>query len=470
MDEWWYVHISAERKDRVFETLMEHRCFIDVDVDCDDLWYQLGNVGTVMMARHIVRLERPWLMRIESALRQLCHAALDEEDFTRRKDMIHFLHGVAVKCGYTDIHVDELLDGCSGSEMFEYLLDEFKVDISVGTGRMNPQMLLFHAVFRGSERIVNHLIQNNLCDINTPLEKWRIAAKSKCTRTALSMARSPAVVRILLNAKADVNPKDSLSVLTGACSHLKPEAVELLLNAGAPATSTGNAAFEEISPLESAIMACRYQNNNEQHQVAVINQLLRAGAHTRSLHNGASAMTIVCRRRTFEYQPHPNDADLRCAIISALHAHDPGLVDLCDGNGLTPLHQAVAIRSLETVQLLLKLGANPNPMPNVNKPTVSVFSSLFKRDDYDSIENKIELLRILIAAGADPITGGSDSVLLWLYRIKTVDFDDGKVAAMTNDMLKAIANRPVAAAVEIDTEESGEESEEGRQRKRLRRG
>ncbi len=68
--------------------------------------------------------------------------------------------------------------------------------------------------------------------------------------------------------------------------------------------------------------------------------------------------------------------DLTGCLLAACSAHDPDKkqqravikflkrsgvsVNETDKNGVTPLHRAVRFRSLETVQLLLELGANVN--------------------------------------------------------------------------------------------------------------
>jgi hypothetical protein len=78
---------------------------------------------------------------------------------------------------------------------------------------------------------------------------------------------------------------------------------------------------------------------------------------------------------------------------------------------------------------------------------------------------------VLLDAGADPLSEGTDSPLLWLCAASGEDFSDGDVAAIASDMLEAIAYRPVAAdnktpGTMIDGEE--EEKGEGRGQKRVR--
>jgi ankyrin repeat protein len=408
-----------------------------------------------------------------------------DADIIRRKEMIHVLRSVAVQGG-RDVDTDMLLKlamGLPNHEIFEFIYCRFDIR------SIDPQLLLFYAVHCGAERVVHHLIQQNTCDINKPMNDWRIIHESRHTESALSLAWDPAVVRILLDAKADVNPGDSLPVLTGACRRLQPEAVQLLLLAGGPVNVefSGDAAADStvglpttplsvgISPLEQAITALRRTMSDKTQQIPVINQLLSVGARTRSLRNGASAMVTACQDSSFSSR----ELDSRFRVICALHVSDPGMLSLSDNDGMTPLHYAVAVRSLPTVELLLKLGANVNPAHDHNKPSLSVISTLIRGNPKhagesgpsDALSAVRPILRVLLDAGADPLSEGTDSPLLWLCAASGEDFSDGDVAAIASDMLEAIAYRPVAAdnktpGTMIDGEE--EEKGEGRGQKRVR--
>jgi hypothetical protein len=61
---------DSETKDRVFNKLLEHGCFMDVGEA--GLWCALGSNGTVSMLRHVVGLGQHDQQRVESALRSAC--------------------------------------------------------------------------------------------------------------------------------------------------------------------------------------------------------------------------------------------------------------------------------------------------------------------------------------------------------------------------------------------------------------
>jgi hypothetical protein len=274
-------------------------------------------------------------------------------------------------------------------------------------------------------------------------------------------------------------------VLTTACERLEPEAVRLLLSAGAPANvefTVGN--YSASSPLEVVIRAYRSEKKNAKHQLSIINQLLRAGARTRGLRKGTSALIVTCNEDSFRI-----DEPRRRDIVSLLHAHDPGMLDLRDNNGKTPLHTAVSKRSLETVKLLLNLGANVNIAQDINKLTLSVLSTAFRgrisaASDFDTVT---KITRALLAAGADPLREVVDTPLLWLmsdvddivnYYARKDVISDGAMNVVIKDIAQSILNRRIsrtsaprkASGAPEETKHQGDEGKgKGRQQKRARR-
>jgi hypothetical protein len=173
--------------------------------------------------------------------------------------------------------------------------------------------------------------------------------------TALSRASDPATIRFLLDAKADVDPRDSDTVLRGACEKLRPDAVKVLLDAGADVNLMGiygDASF----PLYYAVYAeCTEECAGD--KTETVNLLLSAGAKTRDL---AGSKTILHLLDEYDQPSCPIDA-----AFATVLAHDPALVHCRDASGATPLLHALHMsKDPALVKVLLDAKADVNVVDN----------------------------------------------------------------------------------------------------------
>jgi hypothetical protein len=90
----------------------------------------------------------------------------------------------------------------------------------------------------------------------------------------LGLSSSPAIIQMLLDAKADVVAPDRSYVLTSACVDCQPEAVKMLLDAGAPAAVAGK---DDEHLLRTTIFA-KCDKGKEADKARVYNLLWDAGA------------------------------------------------------------------------------------------------------------------------------------------------------------------------------------------------
>ena len=71
---------------------------------------------------------------------------------------------------------------CFGTvEMFEWLLNEKKADISV-VNKKNGHNVLHNSIFFGNERVMDYILKKNLIDIQVPVKNKR---KSSCLDMAI---------------------------------------------------------------------------------------------------------------------------------------------------------------------------------------------------------------------------------------------------------------------------------------------
>jgi ankyrin repeat protein len=219
-------------------------------------------------------------------------------------------------------------------------------------------------------------------------------------------------------------------VLSAACERLQPEAVLLLLDAGADTDAEGPGG---LSPLCTAVhAACTEEHLPD--KARVLELLLDEGASTAgSLHACAGA-----------------SADAHGPVCARLLlARDPALLNRCVAgleDGVTPMMVAARAKSVPMVQLLLEAGAGARAR---DADGVSVLSYAFyapQGDDGRRVPQRTrEVLGMLLRAGADPLVTDRVgwTVLMRCVSVRVTGFGDDAVNVLLGVLLEAASRASV---------------------------
>jgi hypothetical protein len=260
--------------------------------------------------------------------------------------------------------------------------------------RKNKLKLFFDAVACGYAPLVSMVMSERRWDVNKVLNG----------KTALSLASTPAVVKLLLDAKAKVDADDT-SVILAACKRLQPDAVKMLLDAGANTRD-----YYLIQTV------CRAPCTDAQvrDKVALLQLLLgakRAKQQDKSRdYVGISTLHDVMRERNDDWTLVTGDTH-HDAVLKVLLAHDPSLLEKPHYSSelkfnQTPLVIATESNSVSptTVRVLLEAGADTTAWTQEGR--LAFFRLLFGWCSWSHIGAPLrfmrEKLRLLLGAGADP--------------------------------------------------------------------
>jgi ankyrin repeat protein len=288
----------------------------------------------------------------------------------------------------------------------------------------NDPMLLAYAVACGNCPMVSRLLHAG-ADVNR-VHRDTTMRGGVSGYTVLSQAYDPVIIKALLEAKAGVNPPKCLPVLKAACEKLQPAGVQLLLEAGARARGAANI----VGPLEYAISAKCGEGQGDD-KIAVINLLLNAGAETRGIRNGQTALHLGM---------HAGAAACPIALIQPLLRHDPGMLEYAGYLGMTPLMHAVGGKTAlppPIVEALLEAGADVDAKDDEGKSAIIYLFNVNDRSHRDTRE----VLRMLLAAGADATACDAEgmSVLMWACMCSTgAGKDDHAHSVFVSDVLEHI--------------------------------
>ena len=101
-------------------------------------------------------------------------------------------------------------------------------------------------------------------------------------------------------------------------------------------------------------------------------------------------------------EQHPNSADQRRRLIALLKAGAD--VNAADKNGVTALHHAVRFRGPIAIRTLIEHGANVNQVcrRSGSTPLHRAVTTTGAPGTAGKHQEAVEIIRLLIAAGADP--------------------------------------------------------------------
>jgi tankyrase len=113
-------------------------------------------------------------------------------------------------------------------------------------------------------------------------------------------------------------------------------------------------------------------------------------------------MSIILELSDICAEQNPNPADQRRRIVALLTAGAD--INASDKNGVTALHHAVRFRSPMAVKTLIEHGANVNQVcrKSGSTPLHRAVTATGAPSTAGMRQEAIEIIRLLIAAGADP--------------------------------------------------------------------
>jgi ankyrin repeat protein len=407
-------------------------------------WKDVPKYGTEEICRHVVDSGEVTEENIMNVLESACSGS-NEETF-------RYLLAVARE-HHCKIAVNTLFHAAleSGSgNIAEQLLKSFLVNLSwSGHLRYSIKIKFVLAAMGGSIVVVKKLLEKVDWNVNCVAEPFpELSINAPCT--ALSRASDPAVIRFLLRAKADVNPKRCDTVLRGACRKLRPDAVKMLLAARAKVSGTGK--MGAASALYDAVYA-ECTNDRVSDKVEVINLLLRAGVNTRDCGDGKSVLHIP----DLDYDSSYNLA----AAFPVLLAHDPGLVHARDAKGATPLLYMMSIHDFfdrGLVKMLLEAKSDVAAVDSFDNTALSPLLQQY-RWSQDGVY-AWQCLRLLLDAGADPtVCDRGETVLMRLVDLPVPIIGSGigesdfyGAPAVLAVIINAVLHRPVTERTQAATD------------------
>jgi ankyrin repeat protein len=393
-------------------------------------------------------------------------------------EVLEYLFGIVKERGYElQINVGKLLSSCRDNGVANYLFSKLNVDLSSIAGR---DRVLEHAVQSGNAMIVREFVNHSGIQIDN---------RGQYFGGMLSYASDPTIIRLLLNAKADVTIDDSDDPVMGAAiEELQLESVKMLVEAGAGRSKRSFRYALELSCTDDKV----------DDKIAIINLLIDVGASTRDVYawdNVNSAMYTCLHHTAIGFDVHPLET------IRALHERDPGMLNCTDYRyGITPLMLAVSRQDVpvSVVKELLEMGADMDIKDSTGVPLLQLLflpppdesgAGDFLRDDTPS---KIrEKLPLLLSLGADPnVTEfkgvtipmmllaadgtGTDSTETFFRDIDASEEDDvswssnysdDACSIFISDILDSILARPTAAATMPSDEDESVSQPSKRQRR-----
>jgi hypothetical protein len=431
-----------------------------------DYWECVSGAAPTQLLNHFIETVGDDLdvHRVEAAMKGVCREGnmaaaqlfldvADERGYSLEENK---LFDIALRKGYREIA--EMLFRRLGSDEVTYRADKYELDPEEDDDDedpleddddwdrytpLSPSLVLMYAAACSSRCIVSEMLGKQDVDVNKVYVHFRMFCKPSFT--ALSRAFDPRVIELLLDAKADVNPRGCVSVLQDACEKLYVDSVKMLLEAGAEP----NAQIDGISPLFYAMYPSLSPELCDDDQLAIINLLFDAGARAVDPASDTSVLHKGLSRRTWQQM------DIS-SVLGTVLARDPAALHCRDGSGATALMLTLQhSKRPRTVQALLDAGADPCARDHRNTPALFYLFWYKIAPEGVNIASVREVLRLMLSAGADPIVCNNDGETLIMQgllspvrsrhrRDVVLNCSDAASSALICDVLEAIANHAVS--------------------------
>jgi hypothetical protein len=420
------AHHSGHVKDKdmmpVYSVLIDSGCLIDPSRR--KFWDIMSSCETAPFVEHVLSLYTPTDANVRSAVEKSCFYGCT--DTLRLFLDISAQRGIFGQNKLLILLRDALCREHPHISTGSLLLS--RIDINELSSADSSEVLFF-AVQCDYREMVLELLDRGQCDVNkvsfrhcnwsTRINPW-INPKVRI----LSQASDPAVVQLLLDAKAEAHHTDCRTILEAACIHLRPDAVSLLMKAGAPTQGYERA-------LTLAIQApCTDARADD--KIAVLTQLIKAGAAVDDDDNRRFSLD-VCKEAS------PDSHKYITALT--LLKNDP---DLWKGDEKDryryPRQAPVELQLLAAcqeptrdpayVRALVDAGVNVNTMDIRNNSRTPLDYLLYNR--HQSPRQTSEILKMLLNAGVDIMC--DNLLLMKLVR----SLPDSACSVYINDILEAM--------------------------------
>jgi CO/xanthine dehydrogenase FAD-binding subunit len=281
-------------------------------------------------------------------------------------------------------------DNFTGTSGIDYVLTRY------GHVYDDPTVLMFHAAAADSVNMLTGYLANGMCNVNSVLDvrqyRYFLGYQSidLALSTVLSVASSPAVIQLLLDAKADVNPRGCASVLTGSLINNRPDSVKMLLEAGA----SMQAYLNSLPLLMHSVSVEHYDKKREQDMIAIFNLLMDAGVKTRPYNGGRTILheTLLVNRIYA-------CCNLPVLVKNVFLPRDPGLLEARDGKGNTALLSAFVdnVNSdivFDKAEAMLDAGADPIVCDALGETVL--MKAMWNDDDFNSNRFISEVIKSML--------------------------------------------------------------------------
>jgi ankyrin repeat protein len=274
------------------------------------------------------------------------------------------------------------------------------------------------AVLCGCSAVVASLIKNK-ADVNSVFEDEHESF------TAVSLASEPEIVRMLIDAKANMSPMGCVSPLHTAFVEFQPESVKMLLDAGAARLPYYNLVGESVY---HRILHYPCTEATAEAKLATVVLLLNKG--TRISDSLPDIAEDPCMERIM-------DAVLQRRPELLHEVHFGGT-----GKEKTLLYCAVENKKVRMVKYLVSIGADVN-----NRNAVSLLPLLISHQQSTSCARSRAILRILTDAGLDLSERDDMGRTAFMNALRG---NNGRVSVtFIRDMAEAVLRRGLCVAAAV---------------------
>jgi ankyrin repeat protein len=429
-----YNCVDAKHIQPVFDFLIENN---RVDPRSWCFWSAVGRgCATIPFIKHVLSIYDPTHDDIFDALVSAClHGRIETLRFMLEWSAEHRsrLPDVLGTKNLVEVLKRVFCGMCSGDvveETVNIVFERLNIDM---LDSCDSNKLLKDAVFHGFRTMVAAIVSHGRCNVNERYSTY--LGSTPFHYHLISEASDPAIVKLLLDAKAVVDNPDNETVFTAACQGLRVDSVKMLLEAKADVN-----AGRGMSALQHALWYARGDEKADD-MAAILRLLLEAGADTFRVGHHAHALELCI-----------DTIKGSASTAEALLLLDPSLISR-SANG-TPLMYACGASNGDPAlfKVLIDAGDDVNACDDNGFSILALLlTSARGKNPYFvcSPRKAQESMHALLHAGADPLfynNGGHTLMMMMLMADQHgATYTDGAYSAFIADLVEFILHRRVVA-------------------------